>query len=345
MTNDNASRILEQVRPAGILATRPNQDTDEPTRCGCALTRRGSTGWGGTPVAAYVPEEYILPVSSESLDSPESKHNPKTPDQKSTELQPTRRSLREAQSATSRSAISSSTAVEVVKPKPVAKAVAPVTGSPAATPPKRSKRPTKRGIISTVVMTAAAALVATMALPAYAFSTDGAFDPSASTQSITSGQQTLAVDAGAAPTVGRDNYQAPTKDELAATQAKAAADAAAAVSAAAALKVTAVTSAASAGASFAADNNAPIAPYDGQAVVDYAKQFVGVVPYGNGNTPDTSFSCDGLVQYVFKHFGVNLPRTVSNQAAMGVRIPASEAQPGDVMIYPIGHTEIYAGNG
>jgi cell wall-associated NlpC family hydrolase len=109
--------------------------------------------------------------------------------------------------------------------------------------------------------------------------------------------------------------------------------------------VTAVASVATSKASSVAVDNAPVAPYDGQAVVDYAMQFVGKVPYGNGNSPDTSFSCDGLVQYVMKHFGVNLPRTVSNQAALGVRIPASEAQPGDVMIYPIGHTEIYAGNG
>ncbi|WP_188674867.1 C40 family peptidase [Subtercola lobariae] len=284
-----------------------------------------------------------MPFSSESLGSPESKHNPKTPAQPSTELQPTRRSLREAQAASARPQAATSTAVAVVKPNPVAKTAAPRPAAAAA--PKRSRRPTKRGIISTVVMTAAAALVATMALPAYAFSTNGAFDPSASTQSITSGQQTLAVEAGAAPTVGRDNYQAPTKDELAATQAKAAADAATAAAQAAALKVTAVTSAASSGASLAVDDNAPTAPYDGQAVVDYAMQYVGKVPYGNGNTPDTSFSCDGLVQWVFKHFGVNLPRTVSNQAALGVRIPASEAQPGDVMIYPIGHTEIYAGGG
>ncbi|UFS59613.1 C40 family peptidase [Subtercola endophyticus] len=240
-------------------------------------------------------------------------------------------------------AVAPTAVASAAKPLTAAKRVATVP--PVATKP-RFKRPTKRGIISTVVMTAAAALVATMAIPAYAFSTNGAFDPSTSTQSILTGQQTLEVDASAAnATVGRDNYQAPTKDELAAQQQAAAAAAAAAAAQAAALKVTAVVSAASSGASAAVVDNAPVQPYDGNAVVAYAKQFVGVVPYGNGNSPDTSFSCDGLVQYVMKHFGINLPRTVSNQAAMGVRIPASEAQPGDVMIYPIGHTEIYAGNG
>jgi cell wall-associated NlpC family hydrolase len=211
---------------------------------------------------------------------------------------------------------------------------------------EENMRVARRGIVRTVVIVAAGALVATMALPAYAFSTDGAFDPSASTRSITSGQQSITVDASAAETtVGRDNYKAPTHDELAAARAKADAEAAAAAAQAAALKVAAVPSAASAGAHSFVDDSPATAPYAGQAVVDYAMQYVGVVPYGNGNTPDTSFSCDGLVQWVFKHFGINLPRTVSNQAALGTRISAADAQPGDVMIYPIGHTEIYAGGG
>ena len=38
----------------------------------------------------------------------------------------------------------------------------------------------------------------------------------------------------------------------------------------------------------------------------YAAQFVGVVPYGTGNTPSTSFSCDGYTQYVFAGFGISL---------------------------------------
>ncbi|TIH32698.1 C40 family peptidase [Subtercola vilae] len=250
-----------------------------------------------------------MPLSSKSLGSPEPKHNPNTP------------AVRETSHA-----------------KP------------------RFRRPTKRGIASTVVMTAAAALVATMALPAYAFSTHGAFDPSASTKSIEAGQQTLSVDASAADAaVSRDNYKAPTKNDLAAA-AKAAAEVAAAAQAAAvaqaaALKVATVsntTSTASvAGATSAstAAFNPPSGPYSGQAVVDYAMQFVGVVPYGAGASPDTSFGCDGLTQYVFKQFGINIPRTVSAQAAAGTRISAADAQPGDLMIYSIGHVGIYAGNG
>ncbi|RFA07217.1 hypothetical protein B7R21_13390 [Subtercola boreus] len=217
--------------------------------------------------------------------------------------------------------------------------------------PRKALKITKRGIASTVVMTAAAGLIATMALPAYAFSTDGAFDPSTSATSIQTGQQTLAVDAAAVDsTVTRDTYVAPSTDDLAAAKAKVEAEAAAAAAKAAALKVasvasTSVTSKASASSSSGVVVNPPSGPYSGEAVVAFAQQFVGVVPYGAGASPDTSFGCDGLTQYVFGQFGIKLPRTVSAQAAMGTRISAADAQAGDLMIYSIGHVGIYAGDG
>jgi cell wall-associated NlpC family hydrolase len=91
--------------------------------------------------------------------------------------------------------------------------------------------------------------------------------------------------------------------------------------------------------------NPPAASYSGSAVVAYAEQFVGVVPYGSGNNPNDSFSCDGLTQYVFGKFGVSLPRTVSAQAARGVRISPADAQAGDLVVWPGSHIGIYDGNG
>ena len=91
--------------------------------------------------------------------------------------------------------------------------------------------------------------------------------------------------------------------------------------------------------------NPPAQSYSGQAVVDFAMQFVGVVPYGWGNSPTTSFSCDGLTQYVFGNFGIHLPRIVSNQAALAVRISIADARPGDLVWHPGQHIGIYAGGG
>jgi cell wall-associated NlpC family hydrolase len=89
----------------------------------------------------------------------------------------------------------------------------------------------------------------------------------------------------------------------------------------------------------------PNQPYSGAAVLAYAAQFVGVVPYGYGNSPTTSFSCDGFTQYVFAAFGISLPRTADAQARLGVRISPADAVPGDLLWWPGQHIGIYAGPG
>ena len=85
--------------------------------------------------------------------------------------------------------------------------------------------------------------------------------------------------------------------------------------------------------------------YSGEAVVAYAETFVGVVPYGWGADPSDSFGCDGLVQYVFGHFGISLPRGADNQAALGTVISADEARAGDLVWWPGRHIGIWDGAG
>ena len=48
--------------------------------------------------------------------------------------------------------------------------------------------------------------------------------------------------------------------------------------------------------------------------------------------------------YAFAQHGISMPHSAAGQAAMGTRIPESEAQPGDLVIMP-GHDGFYAGNG
>ncbi|MCS5718365.1 NlpC/P60 family protein [Herbiconiux sp. CPCC 205763] len=229
-----------------------------------------------------------------------------------------------------------------------AAAVAKASPAPALRGPSirmpRFKKPTKKGAVSVVVMTFAAALVATMALPAYAFGGGGNFDTGVATEASISGAQTLEVpDASAALAVSRDNYKAPTTEELASAREAAAAAVAATEAANRAADVAAAKGATASTSAFTV--NPPSGSYSGAAIVAFAEQFVGVVPYGSGASPDTSFGCDGLTQYVFGAFGIYLPRTVSNQAAMGIPIAPEDAQAGDLMVYPIGHIGIYAGDG
>lgn len=91
--------------------------------------------------------------------------------------------------------------------------------------------------------------------------------------------------------------------------------------------------------------NPPSAPYSGEAVIAYASQFVGVVPYGMGNSPTDSFSCDGFVQYVLAGFGVSMPRTANAQASRGVAISVADARAGDLVWWPGQHIGIYDGAG
>lgn len=80
---------------------------------------------------------------------------------------------------------------------------------------------------------------------------------------------------------------------------------------------------------------------DAAGLVQFALQFQGAPYRFGGNTPD-GWDCSGFTQYVFKHFGVDMPHAPSVQPSMGV--PVSDPQPGDLMVGP-GHAGIYVGNG
>lgn len=83
---------------------------------------------------------------------------------------------------------------------------------------------------------------------------------------------------------------------------------------------------------------------NGQAVVDFAMQFVGN-PYKWGGTSLTNGAdCSGFVKSVYANFGVGMPRTSSAMRNAGVGVSYSEAMPGDVICYQ-GHVGIYIGNG
>ena len=90
---------------------------------------------------------------------------------------------------------------------------------------------------------------------------------------------------------------------------------------------------------------APASIYSGSAVLAYASSFIDVVPYGNGNTPDDSFSCDGFVQYVLSGFGISVPRGANSIAANGVAISPSDAVAGDLLWWPGQHIAFYDGAG
>lgn len=84
----------------------------------------------------------------------------------------------------------------------------------------------------------------------------------------------------------------------------------------------------------------------GQAIADYAVQFVGN-PYVYGGTSLTNGAdCSGFVMSVFANFGISLPRTSYAQAGVGTQVSVSDLQPGDLLFYHgFGHVAIYIGGG
>lgn len=82
----------------------------------------------------------------------------------------------------------------------------------------------------------------------------------------------------------------------------------------------------------------------GQAIVDYALQFVGCPYVYGGNSLTNGTDCSGFTKLVFAQFGYNLPRTSSSYRYVGKAVSLSEARPGDIIVYT-GHVAIYMGNG
>ncbi|NLC45460.1 MAG: LysM peptidoglycan-binding domain-containing protein, partial [Clostridiales bacterium] len=79
----------------------------------------------------------------------------------------------------------------------------------------------------------------------------------------------------------------------------------------------------------------------GQDIANYAQTHLGK-KYVSGGVGPNVFDCSGFTVYVYKHFGISIPRM--NQRSAGVAISKADARPGDIICLP-GHVGIYAGNG
>jgi cell wall-associated NlpC family hydrolase len=92
----------------------------------------------------------------------------------------------------------------------------------------------------------------------------------------------------------------------------------------------------------------------GQAtdLLSFAKQFVGVKYAWGKSSPLQGFDCSGFTQYVFKKFGIDLPRISYQQGQGGAAVRAQDARPGDLIFWDnsdrnpgADHVGIYLGNG
>ncbi len=86
----------------------------------------------------------------------------------------------------------------------------------------------------------------------------------------------------------------------------------------------------------------------GQAVVEAARDHLGVPYLWGGTDAEHGFDCSGLVQDAYRRIGVEMPKWSRHQAEMGVEVPSlDEAVPGDVLTFgqPVSHVALYVGDG
>ncbi|MFF2053287.1 C40 family peptidase [Leifsonia sp. NPDC058194] len=256
-----------------------------------------------------------------------------------------RRSLRAERTAQAHAPKRTAAAARVAAPaKPAATKAAATTGSTATAKKPAAKR--KGGwAINAAVMTVATGIIATMAIPAFAFNQanaeTSAFGPSAADSMKKAQSQTVEVGTTvASAAVARDAASATTEEQLATQKAAAAAEAARQRAA-----VTLTNYANSYSGPSVTDflANPPYPNFSLDSVFSVAQQYIGT-PYVFGGASPAGFDCSGYVQFVYAQFGVSLPHSVSGQAAAGTRISIEDAKPGDIVIMP-GHDGFYAGNG
>jgi peptidoglycan DL-endopeptidase CwlO len=87
----------------------------------------------------------------------------------------------------------------------------------------------------------------------------------------------------------------------------------------------------------------------GEELAEYSKKFLGVKYVFGGTTP-SGFDCSGFLYYVYKQFGIDLPRTSSGQYQVGEAVAKSNLLPGDIVLFKntykrgISHSGIYIGD-
>lgn len=91
---------------------------------------------------------------------------------------------------------------------------------------------------------------------------------------------------------------------------------------------------------------------NGADIVKYAQKYLGTPYVWGGNSLTSGVDCSGLVQQVYKNFGLNVSRTTFTQIGEGKAVGQSELQAGDMIFFDTDkgtagpdHVGIYIGNG
>ena len=69
------------------------------------------------------------------------------------------------------------------------------------------------------------------------------------------------------------------------------------------------------------------------SLIEYAKKSLGIPYKYASNDPKKGFDCSGFVGYVFKNFGMTLPRSSGGYKNLGKDLKPEEFKVGDVLVF------------
>lgn len=72
-------------------------------------------------------------------------------------------------------------------------------------------------------------------------------------------------------------------------------------------------------------------PY-ADSLVAFASMFAGT-PYKYSGCDPKGFDCSGFINYVYQHFGIEVPRTSKEIAAIGKPVSTKALMPGDILVF------------
>lgn len=70
-----------------------------------------------------------------------------------------------------------------------------------------------------------------------------------------------------------------------------------------------------------------------EKLISYAKEYLGINYKYASSSPSKGFDCSGFVNYVFKHFDIEVPRSSSQFKNIGKTVKPEAFQKGDILVF------------
>ncbi|KAF2330023.1 C40 family peptidase [Flavobacterium nitrogenifigens] len=80
-------------------------------------------------------------------------------------------------------------------------------------------------------------------------------------------------------------------------------------------------------------NNPTQTEINRDSIITYAKQYLGTPYVYASSNPKKGFDCSGFVSYVFKNYGISLPRSSAEYKKLGKTLKPEDFKVGDIIVF------------